>query len=212
MKHEPESVRDMEWAEKQISSFSIDIDYKNAGNCPSEGALADTCTEIYADRYNNVVKIRRKREYYDKRLDIGWSIRTEREQLAVLSFEEFKYSEWWGPYLKKMKNVNFDSSWMDSFEVDAEKNYAEITFEVPEREKVWWCSSEVPTGHTVGCTVSIYSDGSLYLQYGMEKEDAEVSEFIQAMKKLREFERAGVSLDDDGNVLVKRQTNKLVGE
>lgn len=138
----------------------------------------------------------------------GWSLKGEHETLARLSLEEFMASEWWEPYIEKTKYQNFDSSWMDSFNVDADEDHAEINFECPEFKKVWWCSSEVPSGRIAKCRVYVGSDGILYLKVKNEGEEANIIEFIEAFRRLRELERAGVSLDDEGNVIVRKTAER----
>lgn len=204
MVNEPKSVRDMAWADRQRSG-SVIVELEKVSNEPSEGKLSDVAVKVVPDEYKNVVRIKRERSYFDHRSgNSWWSMRVEREPIAELSFEEFRDSEWWGPYIEKTKYQNFDSSWMDSFDVDSDEDHAEINFECPELEKVCWCSSEVPSGRIAKCRVYVGGDGILYLKFGKENEEASIVEFIEAVRRLREFEMAGVSLDDEGNVIVRK--------
>lgn len=208
MKKEPGSVRDMAWADRQRSS-AVNVEFDKVADEPSEGKLSDIAVRVIPDEHKNVVRINRERSYFDHQSGNGWwSMRVEREPIAELSFEEFKDSEWWDPYIEKTKYQNFDSSWMDSFNVDADEDHAEINFECPELKKVWWCSSEVPSGRIAKCRVYVGSDGILYLKVENEDEEANIIEFIEAVRRLREFERSGVSLDDEGNVIVRKTAER----
>lgn len=208
MKSKPESVRDMAWADRQRSG-AVNVEFDKVADEPSEGKLSDVAVRVIPNEHKNVVRINRERSYFDHQSGNGWwSMRVEREPIAELSFEEFKDSEWWGPYIEKTKYQNFDSSWMDSFNVDADEDHAEINFECPEFKKVWWCSSEVPSGRIAKCRVYVGSDGILYLKVENEGEEASIVEFIEAVRRLREFEMAGVSLDDDGNVIVRKTAKR----
>lgn len=208
MKKEPGSVRDMAWADRQRSG-AVNVEFDKVADEPSEGKLSDVAVRVIPDEHKNVVRINRERSYFDHQSGNGWwSMRVEREPIAELSFEEFKDSEWWDPYIEKTKYQNFDSSWMDSFNVDADEDHAEINFECPEFKKVWWCSSEVPSGRIAKCRVYVGSDGILYLKVENEGEEANIIEFIEAVRRLREFEMAGVSLDDEGNVIVRKTAER----
>lgn len=209
MKKEPGSVRDMAWAAQQQAGNAITVEYRNAGNEPSEGALSHTEVNVTAWEYKDEIEVCRSTYRYKESLKTGgWSLEGEHETLARLSFEEFMASEWWEPYLAKTRRLNFDSSWMDSFDVDSDEDHAEINFECPELEKVWWCSSEVSSGRIAKCRVYVGGDGILYLKFGKENEEASIIEFIEAVRRLREFERAGISLDDEGNVIVRKTTER----
>lgn len=209
MKSKPESVRDMAWAAQQQAGNAITVEYRNAGNEPSEGALSHTEVNVTAWEYKDEIEICRCTYRYKEPLKAGgWSLEGEHETLARLSFEEFMASEWWEPYLAKTRRLNFDSSWMDSFKVDADEGHAKIDFGCPELEKVWWCSSEIPSGRIAKCRVYVGGDGILYLKFGKEDEEASIIEFIEAVRRLREFEMAGVSLDDEGNVIVRKTTER----
>lgn len=208
MKKEPRSVRDMAWADRQRSN-AVNVEFEKVADEPSEGKLSDVAVRVIPDERKNVVRINRERSYFDHQSGNGWwSMRVEFEPIAELSFEEFRNSEWWEPYIEKTKYQNFDSSWMDSFDVDADEDHAEINFECPEFKKVWWCSSEVPSGRIAKCRVYVGSDGILYLKVENEGEEANIIEFIEAVRRLREFERAGVSLDDEGNVIVRKTAER----
>lgn len=153
MKKEPGSVRDMAWADRQRSG-AVNVEFDKVADEPREGKLSDVAVRVIPDEHKNVVRINRERSYFDHQSGNGWwSMRVEREPIAELSFEEFRDSEWWDSYIEKTKYQNFDSSWMDSFDVDADEDHAEINFECPELEKVWWCSSEIPSGRIAKCRV-----------------------------------------------------------
>lgn len=209
MKREPESVRDMAWAAQQQAGNAITVEYRNADNEPSEGALSHTEVNVTAWEYKDEIEVSRSTYRYKEPLKTGgWSLEGEHETLARLSFEEFMASEWWEPYLAKTRRLNFDSSWMDSFKVDVDKNFAAVTFDVPEYKSVWWCSSDVPTGETARCEVDVSIDGTVLMRFGGESEESTVAEFIEAVRRLRALEEAGVSLDDEGNVVVKRMAER----
>lgn len=209
MKSEPESVRDMAWAANQQAGNAITIEYRNAMNNPSVGALSHMEVNVTAWEYKDEIEVSRSTYRYKEPLKTGgWSLEGEHETLARLSFEEFMASEWWEPYLAKTRMLNFDSSWMDSFKVDADEDFAAVTFDAPEYQSVWWCSADVPTGETVRCEVDVSSDGTVLMRFDGESEESTVSEFIEAMRRLRAFEEAGVSLDDEGNVIVRKTAER----
>lgn len=209
MKSEPESVRDMAWAAQQQAGNAITLEYRNAMNDPSVDALSHTEVNVTAWEYKDEIEVYRSTYRYKEQLKTGgWSLRGEHETLARLSFEEFRTSEWWEPYLAKTRRLNFDSSWMDSFKVDADEGFAAVTFNAPEYQSVWWCSSDVPTGETVRCEVDVNSDGTVLMRFDGESEESTVSELIEAVRRLRALEDAGVSLDDEGNVIVRKTAER----
>lgn len=204
MSGEPASVRDMKWAASQMAGSSVIIEHHYDGNRPSEGALSHTEVGVRASVSEDMVEVRRSTYRYKEPLGMGWSLEGEHETLARLTFDEFRASEWWEPYLAKTRRLSFDSSWMDSFEVETDEGYVEVTFGLPERERVWWCSGDVPNGRVQRCRACVGSDGVLYLEVGKEGEEAGISEFVEAVRRLRALEEAGVSLDDEGNVVIRR--------
>lgn len=209
MKSKPESVRDMAWAAQQQASNAITTEYRNAMNNPSVGALSHMEVNVTAWEYKDEIEVSRSTYRYKEPLKTGgWSLEGEHETLARLSFEEFMASEWWEPYLAKTRRLNFDSSWMDSFKVDVNEDFAAVTFDAPEYQSVWWCSSDVPTGETVRCEVDVSSDGTVLMRFDGESEESTVSEFIEAVRRLRALEEAGVSLDDEGNVIVRKTAKR----
>lgn len=209
MKREPESVRDMAWAAQQQAGNAVTVEWHDAGNVPSEGALSNTEVNVTAWEYKDEIEVFRSTYRYKEPLETGgWSLEGEHETLANLSFDEFMASEWWEPYLAKTRRLNFDSSWMDSFEVDADEDFAAVTFDAPEYKSVWWCSGDVPTGETVRCEVDVSSDGTVLMWFDGESEESTISEFIEAVKRLRALEEAGVSLDDEGNVIVRKTAER----
>ena len=209
MKREPESVRDMAWAAQQQAGNAVTIEHHDGGNEPSEGALSHAEVNVTAWEYKDEIEVYRSTYRYKEPLKTGgWSLEGEHETLARLSFEEFRASEWWEPYLAKTRRLNFDSSWMDSFKVDADDDFAAVTFDAPEYGSVWWCSSDVPTGETVRCEVDVSSDGTVLMRFDGESEESMVSDFIEAVRRLRAFDEAGVSLDDEGNVIVRKTSER----
>lgn len=209
MKREPESVRDMAWAAQQQASNAVTVEWHNAGNEPSEGALSHTEVNVTAWEHKDEIEVSRSTYRYKEPLKTGgWSLEGEHETLARLSFEEFMASEWWEPYLAKTQRLSFDSSWMDSFKVDSDEDFAVVTFDAPKYESVWWCSSDMPTGGTVRCEVDVSSDGTILMRLDGESEESTVSEFIEAVRRLSAFEEAGVSLDDERNVIVRKTSER----
>ena len=209
MKREPESVRDMAWAAQQQAGNAVTIEHHDGGNEPSEGALSHAEVNVTAWEYKDEIEVCRSTYRYEEPLKTGgWSLEGEHETLARLSFEKFRASEWWEAYLAKTRGLNFDSSWMDSFRVDADEDFAAVSFYAPEYRSVWWCSSDVPTGDTVRCEVDVSSDGTVLMRFDGESEESTVSDFIEAVRRLRAFDEAGVSLDDEGNVIVRKTSER----
>ena len=209
MKREPESVRDMAWAAQQQAGNAVTIELHDGGNEPSEGALSHAEVNVTAWEYKDEIEVYRSTYRYKEPLKTGgWSLEGEHETLARLSFEEFRASEWWEAYLAKTRGLNFDSSWMDSFRVNADEDFAAVTFYAPEYRSVWWCSSDVPTGETVRCEVDVSSDGTVLMRFDGESEESMVSDFIEAVRRLRAFDEAGVSLDEEGNVIVRKTSER----
>lgn len=46
------------------------------------------------------------------------------------------------------------------------------------------------------------------MRFDGESEESTVSEFIEAVRRLRAFDEAGVSLDDEGNVIVRKTSER----
>ena len=209
MKREPESVRDMAWAAQQQAGNAVTIERRDGGNEPSEGALSHAEVNVTAWEHKDEIEVYRSTYRYKEPLKTGgWSLGGEHETLARLSFEKFRASEWWEAYLAKTRGLNFDSSWMGSFRVDADEDFAAVSFYAPEYRSVWWCSSDVPTGETVRCEVDVSSDGTVLMRFDGESEESMVSDFIEAVRRLRAFDEAGVSLDDEGNVIVRKTSER----
>lgn len=205
-KAEPESALDMWWAHEQIAGDVV-VEAEKAGNGPEEGALDGVETIVVALKYDDKITVKKCSMYYDhQHEDSGlWSIRTEVEWSRKMSFEEFRESEWWETYLEKTKVCNFDSSWVGSMTLDGspDDGYVYTTFLVPEYKKVWWCSSEVPTGDTERYEVIVYDEGRVRLSRGEDQTvELTIDEIMDAIELANSMRENGVSIDDDGTITI----------
>lgn len=205
-KTEPESVRDMWWAQEQIAG-NVKVAYKSSNNEPEKGALRSTEVSVRPSKYEDVIEVRKEAWYYGCNDDGkgGWPLRIEVEWSQEMSFEQFRASEWWEPYLERTKYKNFDSSWMDSFQVehDPVNEYAEVSMRLPSKERVWWCSSEVPTGSTVEYFVYVCGDGTMGITRGNEPTvERSIDEILAAVRFAELMEQFGVSISEDGSRIV----------
>lgn len=203
-KTEPESSRDMWWAQQQASG-SIMVSYKNTKNTPEEGALSHTDVPVYPSRYDDVVEVRKELWYYGRKDEgaQGWPMRVEVEWSRKMSFEEFRVSEWWGPYLEHTVGLNFDSSWTDSFQVDCQEGCVEARFDKPDYKKVWWCSGEVPTGGTTQYSVYVCDDGIVGIGRGEDPTvERTVDGFLEAVRFADRARELGISISEDGTITV----------
>lgn len=203
-KVKPESARDMWWAQQQASG-SIKVLYKSTKNTPEEGALSSTEVSVRPSGYDDAIEVRKELWYYgrkDKEV-LGWPMRMEVEWSRKMSFEEFRASEWWEPYLEHTSNLNFDSSWKDSFQVDYQEGYVEAMFDKPDYKKVWWCSGEVPTGDTTAYSVYVCGDGAMGITRGKEHTvERTVDEFLEAVRFVDRAHELGMSISEDGTITI----------
>lgn len=205
-KEAPESARDMWWAQEQTSG-NVKAVYENVKNEPEEGALHSTEVSVRPSKYDDVIEVRKELWYYGRSEDgrSGWPLRMEVEWSREMTFEEFRASEWWELYLGSTKNLNFDSSWMDSLRVDdqSEKGYSETTFVLPVYEKVWWCSSEVPTGGTTQYSVYVCEDGTIGITRGKEPTvERNVDEILESVRFAERAHKIGLSISEDGKTIM----------
>lgn len=202
-KEAPESARDMWWAQQQFDRV-VNAVYEHADNEPEDGILHSTEVSVLPSKYDDVIDVTKRKWYYDCKDEgtWGWPLRCEVEWSRKMSFEEFRSSEWWKPYLERTNNLNFDSSWMDSFRVDyTEGNkYAEMSMRLPSEDRYRWRWSE---GGTVEYSVYVCDDGTVGITRGEEPTvECSVDEILEAVEladRMREF---GVSVYEDGTVTV----------
>ena len=206
MKQEPTCVRDMIWINRQKAGNSTCVQYEK-GEEPNKGALCNT--EIDVIPYSNdKIKVEQVKYYYDSPAQHGgWQLKEEFETLETLTFEEFRKSKWWDAYLQKVKTYNCDSSWMDDNNTLVDEYGCTAQFKVPQYKSVWWCSSDVPSGNVLPCEVCVSYDGTICVTVDNESVEFEASEVVEKLRKLEYLERAGVSLNDDGDVVVKVSNN-----
>ena len=207
MKHEPTCVRDMRWINRQKAGNSTCVQYEK-GEEPREGALCNTEIDVIPVYLGDKIRIERAKYYYDKPTQLGgWRLRSEFETIETLTFEEFRKSKWWDTYLQKVNVYNCDSSWMDDTSTDVDEDGCVVQFKVPEYKSVWWCSSDVPSGRVLSCQVCVAFDGTVCVTVGDKSVEFEASEVVEKLRTLDTLERAGVSLNDEGNVVIKVSDN-----
>ena len=205
MKQEPTCVRDMRWINRQKAGDSTCVQYEK-GEEPSKGALCNTEIDVIpmSEYAEDKVKIERVKYYYDKPgQNGGWQLRGEFETLETLTFEEFRKSKWWEEYLRKVSTYNCDSSWMDDSNTLVDEYGCTAQFKVPEYKSVWWCSSDVPSGKVLPCEVCVSYEGTICVAVGNDSVEFEASEVVDKLRKLETLERTGVSLNDDGNIVIQ---------
>lgn len=205
MKQEPTCVRDMRWINRQKAGNSTCVQYEK-GEEPSKGALCSTEIDVIpmSEYAGDKVKVERVKYYYDKPSQKGgWQLKGEFETLETLTFEEFRKSKWWETYLQKVRTYNCDSSWMDDTSTDVDEDGCVVQFKIPEYKSVWWCSSDVPSGKVLLCEVGVSYNGTVWVVVDNESVEFEASEVVDKLRKLEALERAGVSLNDDGDVIVR---------
>lgn len=208
----PESARDMWWAQEQTAG-NVKAVYENAENEPEEGALSSIDVSVRPSRYDDVIEIRKEAWYFGRRDEgrSGWPLRMEVEWSRKMTFEEFRASEWWGPYLERTRSLNFDSSWMDSFQVDNDPvdGYVDVSMRLPEEKRVWWCSSEVPTGDSVEYFVYVCKDGTVGMTRGKEKTiEMSIDEFLDAARFAERAHELGVSISDEGTITIEKEIDR----
>lgn len=206
-KTEPESARDMWWAQEQAVG-DVKVAYEDADNVPKEGSLSSTEVSVSLSGYDDAIEVRKELHYYGRKDEgaWGWPLRVEVEWSRKMSFEEFRASEWWEPYLEHTSNLNFDSSWMDSFQVDCQEGYVEARFDKPDHKKVWWCSGEVPTGGATPYSVYVCDDGAMGITRGKEPAvERDVDEFMEAVRFADRARELGVSIAEDGTITIKKE-------
>ena len=205
---EPTSVRDMVWVQRQKVESDICVSRVDSGGEPREGGLSSTSTHVRARLGHDDVVVFERSTYYRDRDEHGWwNMRVEDKRGTTLTFDQFRKSEWWAPYLDKVKGCNCDSSWMDSIQVSRDEQHVEVELSIPEERDVWWCSAPVPTGDMIPCEVSIDLGGDLYLKFGDDVANAHIAQFVKAMKLIDRMERAGVTIDDDGTITMKPKSD-----
>lgn len=203
-KNVPESARDMWWAQQQSAGI-VKAVYEDAKNTPEEGALSSREVSVQPSKYRDVIEVRKEAWYYDRRDEgsWGWPLRLDVECKVEMTFEEFRSSEWWEPYLEHTKSINFDSSWMDSFQVDCQDGYAEIMFDRPDYKSVWWCSSKVPTGGTIQYSVHVCEDGMVGITRGEDPTvERSVDEILSAVRFAERAQELGISISEDGRTIM----------
>ena len=206
MKQEPTCVRDMHWINRQKAGNSTCVQYES-GEEPREGALCHTEIDVIPAYLGDEIRIKRAKYYYDRPAQHGgWHLKSEFETLQTLTFEEFRKSKWWDTYLRKVDTYNCDSSWMDDTSTDVDEDGCVVQFKVPEYKSVWWCSSDVPSGRVLPCEVCVSYDGTICVTVDNESVEFEASEIVEKLKTLDTLERAGVSLNDDGDVVIKAKS------
>ena len=206
-KVKPESARDMWWAQQQTSG-SVKVLYEATKNTPEVGALRSTEVSVHPSGYDDVIYVRKELRYFGRKDEgaWGWPMRVEVEWSRKMSFEEFRASEWWEPYLERTSNLNFDSSWKDSFQLDCQEGYVEAWFDKPDYEKVWWCSGEVPTGGTTTYSVYVCYDGTMGITRGKEQTvERTVDEFLDAVRFADRARELGVSISEDGTIAIEKE-------
>lgn len=206
IKHVPDSARDMWWAQQQAAGHAK-VMYEDSKNTPEEGALSSTEVSVRPCRNHDLIEVRKELDYYGHKDENswGWPIHAEVEWSREMTFNEFRASEWWDTYLERSKNLNFDSSWMDSFNVDCDDSCAEVMFDKPDYKKVWWCSRDVPTGYTTSYSVLVCNDGTVSITRGNDKTvERTVDEFLDAVEFFERASKLGVSIDDDGTITIGR--------
>lgn len=204
-KTEPTCVRDMQWICRQRSSYETCVQYEN-GDQPKEGALSHTEIDVMpmSQYAGDKVKITQAKYYYDKPGEHGgWQLRGEFKTLETLTFEEFRQSRWWNEYSHRVSAYNCDSSWMDDTSTDVDEDGCVVQFKIPEYKSVWWCSADVPSGKVLPCEVCVSYDGTVCVTVDNKSVEFEASEVVEKIRKLEALERAGVCLDDDGNIVIQ---------
>lgn len=205
-KTEPESARDMWWAQQQIAG-NVKVVFEDAGNTPEEGALRSTEVSVRPYHDRDLIEVRKELWFYGLRDEgsWGWPIRRVVEWSRDMTFEKFRASEWWEPYLEKTKNFDFDSSWMDSFRVDYTEGdkCVDVSMRLPVEKRVWWSSSEVPTGSTVEYYVYVCDDGTVGIARGEEKTvERTLDEILGAVRFAERAHELGVSISEDGTITI----------
>lgn len=208
-KTKPESTRDMWWAQQQMAG-DINIEHIRYDGEPEEGAICSVDVSVCTYKNVDLINVSKGLWYYGHKEDgkVGWPLRNEEEWSKKMTFNEFRASEWWMPYLEKTKNINFDSSWMDSMRVEHDygDDYAEISLRLPVYNRVWWCSSEIPTGNTVEYFVYVCSDGTMGIRRDNEQAvEQTMNEFIEAVRFANIARELGVSISDDGIITISRK-------
>lgn len=197
-KTEPENVRDMWFASMQSGGSPVLNYMRVCEGEPEIGAVYDEYDAVVTERHDakNVVIKHVENVVADMHGNGSFSSTGKAVDIERMTFSEFRDSKYWDPYMKAMARRNFDSSFVDSWEVDDLEDCARISFDMPMEENVWWCSSPVCSGD-IG-HAEVFADNGGFVSLALDGEIAEgsIARFIEAVKTLEAMEQSGIAMED----------------
>lgn len=206
----PESCQDMWWATKQNRGPVVVKCEVNEDN--DNGIRTRSKVSVHASMFEDKVTIEETEWWSCRKESTGLMPRSGHSILWTtnMTFEEFKSSEWWIPYLEQSSSLDFNSSWMDSLsaDVDNEGGFALVSFFKPVDESAPVCvQSTNPTNTVVEYQVVISNAGDLEVYVDdVEVLSSTIKEVVQAVKSVELLRERGISVDDDGTVTIKAAT------
>lgn len=197
-KTEPENARDMWFASIQLGRSPVLNYMRVCEGEPEIGAVYDEYDTVVSERHEEEsVVVKHIENVVVETCENGsFSSAGKTVDIERMTFSEFRDSKYWDPYMKTMARCNFDSSFVDSWEVDDFEDYARISFDMPMEENVWWCSSPVCSGDIRHAEVFADNGGFVSLALDGEIAEGSIARFIEAVKTLEAMERSGIAMED----------------
>lgn len=152
-KDKPERVKDMAFAAHQLGTSYIAIEIY--------GAYYTVTANVHLDEVE---------------------IRTDEPEIIALTFEDFRESIFYDPYMKIVEGCEFDSSWVDSMQTRNNGRVGVLEFTSPIFDKPRHDPGGAhPTGETVDCFISADIYGGVYLKCGEKYADGDIADFIDRL-------------------------------
>lgn len=197
-KTEPESVRDMWFAERQIGT--VMLNYENSGDPIKVGNASCEYDRITCDwERENKVTVKHVIETIGEMVtSTMYRPKNQVTSSVDMTFDEFKDSEYYIPYIKRTAGCNFDSSFVDSFRFNAflEDGWAEIDYKFPVIKTEPFFSGDC-SGEIGYARVVVSDDGTVTLRLNSESIECDIERIIEAVKTLDDMEKRGVQIYGD---------------
>lgn len=207
-KTEPESKADL-YRMLQTSSgwFDGQIEYKgvrNVHDTPTVGMVDSESTHVTASPYqeDDVVVYRQQHVISEIRGPSSFSLDTKRIWTRLMTFDEFKASEWWEPTITKFAGGSCDASeiFVTCDETDDDggigpNGYVHITAQCERHYHDWLDNSRLDKGFDK-VSLWLQGNGDMGVTVNGETYELSVSELAECIKQARAFAAAGIKLED----------------